>query len=85
MAEQLPPELIRRGFASEVESERRNCLRAAREAARLVAAVDATLAQGRMPVAELRALVTEAAEAYQRAAAWAALNRVEFMLPEKGE
>jgi hypothetical protein len=81
MAERLPPTLVRRGFEQEVENERRNCLRAVRDVVRLTAAVDAALAEGRIPVADLRQLTVHATEAYQRAAAWAALDRVKFMLP----
>jgi hypothetical protein len=79
---QHPPEIIRRGFASEVRGERDNCLRAVKEAGHQLAQAQLELDDGRVPVARLRQLATEAAEAYQRAAAWAALNRVEFMLPE---
>jgi hypothetical protein len=77
-----PPELIRRGFEQEVRSERDNCIRAVKEAGHQLAQAQLALADGKVPLRHLRQLVTEAAEAYQRAAAWAALNRVEFMLPD---
>jgi hypothetical protein len=85
MAERWPPEVIRHGFEQEVRNERDNCLRAVAEVEDELSRVRERLEAGRVPVAELRQLVTAAAEAYQRAAAWAALDRVRFMLPGDSE
>jgi hypothetical protein len=82
MTRQLPPTLVRRGFEQEIRDERNNYARAIQEVADRLAQAQTRLANGGLPMlSDLRRLVTVAAEAYQRAAAWAALDRVAFMLP----
>jgi hypothetical protein len=77
-----PPTLVRRGFEQEVRNERDHYVRAIQEVADQLARVQTRLANGGLPIlSDLRRLVTAAAEAHQRAAAWAALDRVAFMLP----
>ncbi|HEV2928296.1 MAG TPA: hypothetical protein VGW74_06360 [Propionibacteriaceae bacterium] len=77
-----PPEVIRRAYEQEVRSERDNYVRAIEEVADQLAKVQTALANGGPPsTSDLRYLVAQAAEAYQRGAAWRALQRVEPMLP----
>jgi hypothetical protein len=85
VAERLPPTLVRRGFEQEVRDERNNYVRAIQEVSDQLAQVQTRLANGGLPMlSDLRQLTVHATEAYQRAAAWAALDRVAFMLPGDG-
>lgn len=82
---QLPTDLARRGYNSEVANERNNYRRAIEEVAATAASLAARADKQIDPtvVGALRNLVIEVTEAYQRAAAWHALARVEFVLPEQ--
>lgn len=83
MAENLTPELIRRGWALETTSHRDNLRRALESAARHLAAAQEALGEkDEADTYALRQLAADAAEAYQRGAALDALRRVEFALPD---
>lgn len=75
--------LARKMFRLEVDGERADLDRALRSVAGLLSEVQASAASGRPPVGELDRLIHQANQALRHAAAWSAMDRVAFMLPDE--
>lgn len=83
MAENLPPDLVRRGWDSEVAEHRKNLRHALSAVSRSLATLQTDLdGDGGVNTHAARQMVIDASEAAQLVYALSALNRVRFVLPD---
>lgn len=82
MADNLPPHLIQHGWQAEVTNHRDNLARALDAVERYAAQAKRALDAGTVDTHSLRQIVSDGAEAYQRGAALAAIDRLRFALPD---